>query len=404
MKCLIALLFAVSFTSILNGQQGISLNNDGTAPDASSVLDLQSTSKGFLMPRMTKAHRLAINNPEESLLVFQIDNIIGFYYYSDCYGWQILGDTITGGCVIADTMLSTDVTANGGSDGTATVSHKCGAPPYSYMWTDGQSTQTAVGLNAGNHCVTVSDANSCTFTSCVSLSEPLAFSIPVSNQIGVSWYRNGVGWIGYPHNVYGSFIVQNHSGATTFGGIFRSTPDLDCSVGGTYENGVMCTFKPVYVDASGPSRRVWVGVKRKADLDESNPPVMMDRYIWFDSNGPPSNPNRIIPFLKNQIADANGAPHSHVFTQSAPNGYNLGDPVPANDSTTAVHYYAIKLHPINATELEVSFHYAESDGSGGYIYHQLFVYDQKLSRADIHNFSAAVGDYKTGVEGFVGSY
>ncbi|MDC0230414.1 hypothetical protein OAK19_00475 [Aureispira] len=91
MKCLIVFLFAVSFTFILNAQQGISLNNDGTALDTSSILDLQSTSKGVLLPRVTEAQRLAINNPAHGLLVFQIDNIIGFYYYSDCYDWQILG-------------------------------------------------------------------------------------------------------------------------------------------------------------------------------------------------------------------------------------------------------------------------------------------------------------------------
>jgi uncharacterized protein (TIGR02145 family) len=40
------------------------------APDPSAMLDVQSTSKGFLPPRMTTAERNAISNPATGLLVF----------------------------------------------------------------------------------------------------------------------------------------------------------------------------------------------------------------------------------------------------------------------------------------------------------------------------------------------
>ncbi|EQC44479.1 endosialidase chaperone [Bacteriovorax sp. BSW11_IV] len=44
----------------------------GTTPDGSSLLDLQSTSKGFLPPRMTTAQRDAISSPAVGLIVFNI--------------------------------------------------------------------------------------------------------------------------------------------------------------------------------------------------------------------------------------------------------------------------------------------------------------------------------------------
>jgi gliding motility-associated-like protein len=54
-------------------------------------------------------------------------------------------------------------------DGTATVSASGGSGGYSYLWADGQNTATAVNLIPGNYCVTVTDANSCTQTACVTV-------------------------------------------------------------------------------------------------------------------------------------------------------------------------------------------------------------------------------------------
>src|SRR4051812_1689879 len=64
-------------------------DNTYTTGQASSVLDVKSTSKGFLTPRMTTLQRLAILSPVEGLLVYQTDGIKGFYYYTNA-AWTIL--------------------------------------------------------------------------------------------------------------------------------------------------------------------------------------------------------------------------------------------------------------------------------------------------------------------------
>jgi hypothetical protein len=51
-------------------------------PDASSLLDVTSTAKGVLVPRMTQTQRNAIASPATGLLVFQTDHTPGFCYYS----------------------------------------------------------------------------------------------------------------------------------------------------------------------------------------------------------------------------------------------------------------------------------------------------------------------------------
>ncbi len=58
----------ICFTLTASAQVGI--NSDNSAPDPSAGLDVKSTDKGFLPPRMTFAERNAIVNPVEGLLVF----------------------------------------------------------------------------------------------------------------------------------------------------------------------------------------------------------------------------------------------------------------------------------------------------------------------------------------------
>jgi predicted DNA-binding antitoxin AbrB/MazE fold protein len=72
--------------------QSIGINADGSAPDASAMLDVKSTSKGFLSPRMTAAQRGAIESPATGLMVYQTDATAGYYYYNGA-SWNQLGST-----------------------------------------------------------------------------------------------------------------------------------------------------------------------------------------------------------------------------------------------------------------------------------------------------------------------
>ena len=60
-----------------------------TTGEASAVLDVASTSGGFLAPRMTQSQRLAIASPATGLLVYQTDGTAGFYQY-DGSTWSII--------------------------------------------------------------------------------------------------------------------------------------------------------------------------------------------------------------------------------------------------------------------------------------------------------------------------
>ena len=82
---------------LLSRAQSVSVNNDGSAPDASAILDIQSTSKGILVPKMTKTHRDAIASPQNGLMIFQTVQLPGFYFNAGTTslpGWKKVGDEV----------------------------------------------------------------------------------------------------------------------------------------------------------------------------------------------------------------------------------------------------------------------------------------------------------------------
>ena len=67
---------------------------------------------------------------------------------------------------------STNIVCNGSCTGSATSSASGGTLPYTFVWSDGQSTQTASGLCAGNSTVTISDAGGCYSSAIVTITQP----------------------------------------------------------------------------------------------------------------------------------------------------------------------------------------------------------------------------------------
>jgi hypothetical protein len=60
--------------AVTYAQSGVAINTDGTAPHADAMLDIKSTSKGLLIPRMTYDQRMAIASPPYGLMVIQTNS------------------------------------------------------------------------------------------------------------------------------------------------------------------------------------------------------------------------------------------------------------------------------------------------------------------------------------------
>jgi hypothetical protein len=85
--------------------QGVGINTTNAAADPSAILDLSSTTQGFLPPRMSETEKLAISTPATGLLIYQTDGTSGLYYFNGTE-WEtfenqkhFIGETYGGGKV-----------------------------------------------------------------------------------------------------------------------------------------------------------------------------------------------------------------------------------------------------------------------------------------------------------------
>jgi hypothetical protein len=90
-KILLYVLLLLAVADHANGQTVIVTDdNTYTSGQASAALDIKSTSKGLLIPRMTASQRTAISSPANGLMVYQTDATAGFYYYNGST-WASIG-------------------------------------------------------------------------------------------------------------------------------------------------------------------------------------------------------------------------------------------------------------------------------------------------------------------------
>jgi hypothetical protein len=93
------LLFALFLPIVTIVAQSVAINTDGAAAHTSAALDIKSTDKGMLVPRMTTAQRTAISNPATGLLIF--DTTTGSFWFYNGSSWANLVDSNTGTSVWA---------------------------------------------------------------------------------------------------------------------------------------------------------------------------------------------------------------------------------------------------------------------------------------------------------------
>ncbi len=84
------ILLAVLISVGLSTMAQVAVNNDGTPPDESAILDIKSTDKGMLLPCMTANQRNSISLPATGLLVFVTDDN-NFYFYNGAAWIQFSG-------------------------------------------------------------------------------------------------------------------------------------------------------------------------------------------------------------------------------------------------------------------------------------------------------------------------
>lgn len=178
MKKGVALSAILVFSYVLQAQVGIGTNN----PDASAKLDVSSTTKGFLPPRMTIAQRTAISNPAQGLIIYCTNcGTNGEPEYYNGSTWL----NMTGGAATkAIPTVSVSIgsyTYSGSSQGPSAATNTGTGNSYTYSYAGTGSTSYGPSstrpTNAGSYTVTATVAASPDGNYAAATSTATAFTI-----------------------------------------------------------------------------------------------------------------------------------------------------------------------------------------------------------------------------------
>lgn len=91
------------------------------------------------------------------------------------------------------TITSTNVSCNGGTNGSITANVNGGQQPYSYQWSNGSTTATINNLIAGTYSFTVTTANGCISTATTTITQPAAVLSYSSSQSNAICFNSSTG-------------------------------------------------------------------------------------------------------------------------------------------------------------------------------------------------------------------
>jgi hypothetical protein len=192
---------ALAFSNSIFSQVGIGTTN----PASSAELDVTSTTKGFLPPRMTATERAAISSPVAGLMVYQSDGTSGLYYFTGSAWVYIINAT---GSTLPVANGGTGVTTSTGtgsvvlSNSPTLVTPVIGAATGTSLSVSGQLTSTiatgtaplvvtsttpVANLSIGGNAATATTATSATSaTTATNLAGGLGGSIPYQTAAGTT--------------------------------------------------------------------------------------------------------------------------------------------------------------------------------------------------------------------------
>lgn len=193
----------------------VAINSNGAVPNSSAMLDISSSNKGILIPRIVDT--TSVQSPAVGLLIYRTNTPQGFFYY-DGLKWQKMGVTGTSGAtspIYVD--LTTNQTVNGQKIWNSNATFNSGF----------NSSGGTVNLNHNSNFVT--NINTGTSSGIVNIANGTVGgnNINVGNLIGSTGINLRVGT--------GNFSLDGVAGATySFG---ASTTTGIITIGGTAQTG-----------------------------------------------------------------------------------------------------------------------------------------------------------------------
>jgi hypothetical protein len=147
--------------------------------------------------------------------------------------------TVTQPLALTSAIAGTNVLCNGYLTGVADLTVTEGTAPYTFIWSNGATTEDLTNIAAGTYNVTVTDANGCTKTDNVTITQPTALSF-TTTQANVKCFGES----------NGSVTITGNGGATPYSYSLDDAATFPNTTG-TFNSLSAGTYKPAVKDANG---------------------------------------------------------------------------------------------------------------------------------------------------------
>ena len=242
----VATLFLMSNQSLFAQVDGKIGNNPGNKA-ASAVLELESTTKGFLLPRMTAAQMNAISSPANGLAIYNTDIQCTFLYRGST--WVSLCDSATNGLTKSGSVISLGGALTGATTITSSASNTLaidglqgGAATDSIMTLVGSTgvlrRRTVADVLAGSGNVWLVGGNTLTTAGTVGSNSNHDFGVITNGITRLTFSSAGA-------------ITQTGTGQVTFTGNVDATNGLDVTTAQLTANAGSTLTGTTNVNATG---------------------------------------------------------------------------------------------------------------------------------------------------------
>jgi len=244
--------------------------------------------------------------------------------FNFCTASQTFTVTQPAAPLTATCVTDSNLTCNGAFNGQATVTPAGGTSPYTYLWSNAQTTATATGLGGGTYTVTVTDANGCTATCAATISEPpaLTVSITVNNNVNCNGGNDGSA-TAVPSGGTSPYSYLWDNGQTTatatglMAGIYQVTVTDFCGSTATATAEIIEPQDPIQITASITDNQCSGETFGEIDIDVSGGSSPYT-YLWSNGSTNQDLINLAGGTYTITVTDDNGCTASASFTVNEP--------------------------------------------------------------------------------------
>ncbi len=256
-------------------------------------------------------------------------------------GMHYVTATDVNGCILVDSALitaptamsldvmMTDVSCNGGNDGSGTAIASGGTGNYQYMWSNGTPSNNINNLTAGTYFIISADENNCEVRDTIIINEPNAININIDNT-----------YIDCNNSSSGSIDISVNGGAGNYTYAWSSgetTEDIDNLAPGTFQvtvtDDTSCTAVETISISEPAALQSSFDITDVDCFGESTGGIALNtsggaapyQYNWSDG----STDTEILDVIAGDyfltITDANGCIFTDTVTINQPEGLIMGN-------------------------------------------------------------------------------